>query len=38
MDCDPDEGLTRVPGENDPVKLARELNRLNMGQVAAKTK
>lgn len=33
MDCAPDQGLTRVPDENDLVKLARELNRLGVAYV-----
>ena len=33
MDREPDEGLTRVPDENDLVKLARELNRLGVSYV-----
>lgn len=30
MDREPEKGLTRVPDENDLVKLARELNRLGV--------
>lgn len=30
MDREPNQGLTRVPDENDLVKLARELNRLGV--------
>ena len=30
MDREPEKGLTRVPDENDLVKLARELNRLDV--------
>lgn len=33
MDRKPDQGLTRVPDENDLVKLARELNRLGVAYV-----
>ena len=33
MDREPDQGLTRVPDENDLVKLARELNRLGVAYV-----
>ena len=33
MDREPDQGLTRVPDENDLVKLARELNRLGVSYV-----
>ncbi|MFZ5497152.1 MAG: hypothetical protein ACOZE5_17670 [Verrucomicrobiota bacterium] len=33
MDREPDQGLTRIPDENDLVKLARELNRLGVAYV-----
>lgn len=33
MDREPEKGLTRVPDENDLVKLARELNRLGVAYV-----
>lgn len=33
MDGEPEPGLTRVPDENDLVKLARELNRLGVAYV-----
>ena len=33
MDREPEPGLTRIPGENDLVKLARELNRLGVAYV-----
>ena len=33
MDREPEPGLTRVPDENDLVKLARELNRLGVAYV-----
>jgi len=33
MDGEPDQGLTRVPDENDLVRLARELNRLGVAYV-----
>lgn len=33
MDREPDQGLTRVPDENDLVMLARELNRLGVAYV-----
>ena len=33
MEHEPDQGLTRIPDENDLVKLARELNRLGVSYV-----
>lgn len=33
MDRKSDEGLTRIPGENDLVRLAREPNRLGVAYV-----